>query len=360
MTDHSSDNNEFSLNKFDIEDDTPAGNGDFFDDDLFNEMNLDSDTGEQEEFGETYSPGYSRKEPAIISHDDQPPLSDPVDTYEPVQTASPFANAAETAPIQKPVAPPMEDDQFSNHEDPDKGSRTRLATTFAVVALLLAGFVVWLNLSDDSSDQQGREKTVNFDARLQTTDTQLKAADAQVEELKKLLNSRINAVNNQQQHFSSQIEQMEDQQQKLKNSFNSKIAKLQEELNKLNNRQQQFKKPQPVKAVAPAIKVKKPRVTQNALPAPITSADQIASRPATESAGWVINLLSVDNKETANKEAQRLNNLGIAATVATTSIKGKLWYRVRLEGFADREDAAARKKELSSKHGIKDAWVHKP
>ena len=72
---------------------------------------------------------------------------------------------------------------------------------------------------------------------------------------------------------------------------------------------------------------------------------------------WAVNVMSLQNSKAANQLLQKLNNGGYAATVQQTQIAGKTWLRVRIEGFATRQDATGFSSDINYMYGIEQPWV---
>jgi hypothetical protein len=101
------------------------------------------------------------------------------------------------------------------------------------------------------------------------------------------------------------------------------------------------------KSSAPASVVTKPTVT--------------AIKPAVNSGHgpWVVNLTSLSHAMAANNEVTRLKKLGIHAESIKVMTQGKIWYRIRVPGFASAENADRQRKILGNRLGIRDTWIGK-
>ncbi len=93
---------------------------------------------------------------------------------------------------------------------------------------------------------------------------------------------------------------------------------------------------------------------------PVKSATKPAPKPVIKPKGWVINLTSVSSSESAKQELARLKSMGVDAQAIRTEARGKIWYRIRVSGFATFEEAEAQGKLLGEKLNISDIWVGKP
>ena len=107
------------------------------------------------------------------------------------------------------------------------------------------------------------------------------------------------------------------------------------------------------------------------LPPPISSASSVRLSPVQPSApaplptplptssnrGWVVNITSVSDPDSAYQEVQRLRAMGIQAESARAFSNGRVWYRIRVPGFATHDEAAAARPSLEAQLGITDTWV---
>lgn len=247
----------------------------------------------------------SRKEP-IIAADREPDLFGETDDApaEPdhlENLASPSFAASESAAL--------------NMSESDEGEVREIqwSTILSLLAILLSSVAIILNLTASTP------MASVTDQELATYEQQARASEAQYLELKQQLDRRLRALEATQEHLGDSLQ--------------------------MRVKQIDAKRTEAV--AAPAVTaVKKTTTTQ--LPAPITSN------------GWAVNLLSVDDKQVATKEKNRFNSLGIPAEIASFYINSVLKYRVRVSGFASKDEAATYKAKLASEHGIKDAWVYKP
>lgn len=210
----------------------------------------------------------------------------------------------------------------------DQRSGTTSITVFAILAMLVAGIAVWLNpgATNDTGDTDGNANIVESQPVLGT--------DIQMQRLEKRISS---------------LEQQSGQQ---RDALNQKIDHLQQQLSALSGQvaKKTVSPPQSTRhAKTPVVRRKSTR--------PHASTSAVTSAPVT---GWVVNLVSVDSQYAADKALKRYQAQGISAEIFPVKVKGKTWYRIRITGFANKQEAATQKKYLASKHGIKNAWVQKP
>jgi len=95
------------------------------------------------------------------------------------------------------------------------------------------------------------------------------------------------------------------------------------------------------------------------LPAPISRVDIAPVQEINRSAGsgWVLNITSVSDQESAYQEVNRLRSMGISAESARAVSNGRTWYRIRIPGFASHDEAVRARPGLESRLGIRDTWV---
>ncbi|GMR00795.1 MAG: hypothetical protein BMS9Abin19_0133 [Gammaproteobacteria bacterium] len=74
---------------------------------------------------------------------------------------------------------------------------------------------------------------------------------------------------------------------------------------------------------------------------------------------WAVNMMSLQSASAAAQLQQKLNDGGYATAVQQTQISGKTWLRVRIEGFATRQDANIFASSINYKYGIEQPWVVK-
>ena len=115
------------------------------------------------------------------------------------------------------------------------------------------------------------------------------------------------------------------------------------------------RKTQPVKASAgetrPAQQAAGGQTRRDANAAP---KKQAARREA--GSGFVINLASFSQRDSAERQKQSLRAKGYRARVKAVQVRGKTLYRLIINGFASRETAAAKAGQIRRRLGMK-AWV---
>ena len=191
--------------------------------------------------------------------------------------------------------------------------------------MLVAAIAVWMNPGATNKNSDTGNASV-------APSPQVLGADIQIQRLEKRIASLEQQSNRQREALNQRIEHLQQQISSLKGQLSKQAA--------TNKR--------------PASHARTPAVR----PKPAHS--QAATSPMTSTpAGWVVNLASVDSQYAADKALKRYNKQGIPAEISPTVLKGKTWYRLRIGGFASKQEAIAQKEYLAVKHGSKDAWVQK-
>ena len=109
--------------------------------------------------------------------------------------------------------------------------------------------------------------------------------------------------------------------------------------------------PPPAAVVAEA---PKPASVPASVPTPKPAATQSGS-----GGRWAVNVASVPDRASAQKELAKLGKAGFAGGIAEADVKGKTWYRVQVQGLPNKEEADDIAKQLKSA-GYAAAWVIKP
>jgi len=72
---------------------------------------------------------------------------------------------------------------------------------------------------------------------------------------------------------------------------------------------------------------------------------------------WGINLMSLQDNQSANALRQLLNDAGYAAEIETTDVDGEIYVRVRVKGFASKDDAESFATRIDRQYGIQRPWI---
>ncbi len=337
-TGHAADN-DFTLNHFDLHSDAsprPPQDGDLF---AATQPEQQSSDVQSDPYTDPFGApiqnekieGDDKAEPIVpraFADDDAAPDTIGAEAATATVAEPPVDHATPRSPndASKPVMPPRDGHQ---HDAPEPAARGRLhpITLFAVGAMLMAAIAVWMNAGSDASDDQSESATPAATASSAlVTDIQLRRLETRLSALEEQSAARIDALQLQ-------------------------IAALQQQLDKMNPTTArrtsalapQHRRPATVKSVSHS--------TASASLTPVRSQGAV---------GWVVNLASVDSKTAAQRTLARYRALGIPAELFPVTIKGKPWYRLRIAGFASRQEAETQRRYLAHKHGIKDAWIQKP
>jgi len=262
-------------------------------------------------------PGDEKKEPSIPQQ---------AESTANTQTAvpKPGPHKQQRMPDNEPepanIAPPVTDNP-SSALPAEQRSGTKPITIFAILAMLVAAIAVWLN-PGVGSDEPTPVKAVP-----------VLAEDIQMQQLE----IRISSLEQQNKQQNDALKQQMDKLQQ-------QVSRLSSQLSKQAGKQQRTRHPE---TTAVRRKSARPRAST----APVSTHS---------SPGWVVNLVSVDSKHAAVKALGSYKAQGISAEIFPAKVKGKTWYRLRITGFANKQEAVTQKKYLAVKHGIKNAWVQKP
>lgn len=92
----------------------------------------------------------------------------------------------------------------------------------------------------------------------------------------------------------------------------------------------------------------------------IDSADNTGNKvTSTKLEGWVVNLASFTNKNSAQKKAEQLSAAGLSSSLQQAVVKGSKVYRLSVGGFENRSEAELFIREAGDKYGLKNGWVRK-
>lgn len=108
-----------------------------------------------------------------------------------------------------------------------------------------------------------------------------------------------------------------------------------------------------------AVKSAPSEPAEEAVPQPVPATPQVPISSAPSNGDWVVNISSHAKEELATKENARLQSLGLNSEIHTARVKERTWYRIQITGFASKDEAKAKLKDLKQHSGIKDAWIGK-
>ncbi len=327
MQDKSNNNDEeFSLNKFDVNDDGPKSKVTEGDD--FNAL-----IGGNELFDAPFED--DKQVPSIsdtlVSHQDiseqEALAADEMGAF----TGDEYPSPVVDEPL---IAADMDrlDDMFPDEtEQPvQEESGSRVISIFVVVAIVIVALVAWLNMGGDEEALSQRHLSQPvLDEEIQMLRSE-----------KKLLEM--------QQSLSALQERLA--------AKDKQIAELTHLVAEQSRKHQRLA----AKKAAPVIKKVRPIVQKPVDKSVFEPIQSVQPMVKNKQVGWVIVIASVATRAAADKALKGLKANGINAEVKPTTVKGKPWYRIRISGFASRQAANAKKASLQKQHGIKDTWIHKP
>ena len=278
----------------------------------------------------------------------------------------PNSDRIEIPPVDRPVAEPKRENQGA----------LPIGALLGGGALLLAAYAAWTNLGLTARIASLEERpTLRIEDMAKLQNQELQALSKRIDEQQKQiasLQATLDKQNGQKGGLESSIEKLNEKHKAdvaaLMQRQASEIKTLNEELKQLKERSlEKAKKAAEVPAASPpAAKpkpvVRKPVEDRTELPGPIESASEVeqpaSSGAADRQASWGINIVSLESEEAAIQEVERLKGLGLNAEILETSANGRAWYRVRVAGFASKDEAQQMQSTLAKEHGITGTWVN--
>ncbi len=195
-------------------------------------------------------------------------------------------------------------------------------TIFAIAAMLIAAVAVWFNPGAENNHdneaipQQEAQTILNPDIQMQRMERRISSLEQQMSQGNVALKERVDHLEKQLSSLSSLVTKQTEIRRSGKHVIKSKPS-------------------EPKK----------------------TSITPVSVKPHT---GWVVNLMSLDSLPAAKKALADFKAKGITADIGRYSAKGKTRYRIRVAGFASKQEAETQKEYLARKYHIKAAWVNKP
>jgi len=310
------DEQEFSLNKFDLNDEDKK------------EIDL----------GDSHYAVDEQKEIIVVDYEDSKQAPSVPDSFESPQHddtdaiksssddsffSPPRVEQASISADPNPI--PISDDDFPHFEEPvQQASGNTTKTIFVVLAIVVVALLAWFSLAGGDHEQQGTH--LHSQEGLQNADP-MPGMQTQIASL-------------QQRLSSMQADLI---------AKNQQIAELTHQLS------EQARQPKSA-SIKQSTAKKKTTVTQRRIQ-PI-QATTIPIHPPRSTGSWAIIIASVNSRAAANKALTRLKAKGIAADISPITVKGKAWFRIRVSGFASRAEAEIQKTYLAQRHGIKGVWLH--
>jgi cell division septation protein DedD len=254
-----------------------------------------------------------------------------------------------------------------------------LAIILAAVVILVSVYAMW-----SDSGQSEKVQVLEENPHLQIGETgklqnqEIEALRQQISELEKkqkLLTDQKSSLESQLQkqagkHKADMAALMQKQLveiKTIKDEFNGKLADIKAVKPKPTIVVSKPEPPaQPVAATPITIKkpvIRKPEVNKSGdLPGPIESVSDVSATISPSSANrqksWGVNLMSLGSETAARQEIRRLQAKGIQAESLQVSSGGRNMYRIRVAGFANKQEALDMQALLARKHGLKGTWVN--
>jgi cell division protein FtsN len=340
-----------------------------------------------------------------------PPADSGLSYEDPNNSSSDFASALQSAQNDRQASESpsgkmsaQEDDSFLDDDDPmllldeelimDKESNeggilTIAALVLAVVGIAIAGFSTWQNINsssqiteltnrlDNPPPPEPDPKLIEIESMLSQTDKKLSTIDTRLHSdaaSLKDLDDRLRLILEEQQKFAAQtgkLEGIETQLKGLGDKIGSIDGRISENQKQLEAQQQEMRTeftaqlqtlsttPPPAKVTAAtdpaAVAV---QTLQPAKKDTTTSTSKPASTAKTGSSGpWVANLASFRAERDALRLLKSLQRHGIFPKKRKIYAKGKSWYRLYVDGFANMRAANRYIEKVKGKPGLNQAWA---
>lgn len=267
-----------------------------------------------------------------------------------------------------------------------QGGGLSIATILAAAALLASVYAIWLGggQSDRIAQLETNERPKIEDMdKLQNQDinalaNKLSAVEKEQQKLAAMKAGLESMIAKQAEKNRSDLAGLESRVQKQEEKHKADlVALMQRESNnhkammeKLAVQKPASSKPgstpaQPVQkapvAAKPKTSTQKPVIDDSELPGPIESASEAqaaGSSAADRQSSWGVNLMSVESEAAATKEIERLRGLGIQAESIAITVGGRQMHRIRVAGFASKQEALDMQARLARENGLKGTWVN--
>ncbi len=202
----------------------------------------------------------------------------------------------------------------------------------ALLALLAAVFAAWQAFDTSSRLEETTMKLQALQQRKAPTGSPVATADG---ELRGDLEKLMAQVNEMAATLDGSLVELREQNEKALAAVNERLETLEK---------------QPAK---PAATTPVPAARQ--LVEMIPAASTETTQPTTN--GWSVNLISLSSEKDADEELARLRNLGVRAEKHRVEQDGRVWFRLRVSGFASRDGAMAYIETVKDKAGVDNTWV---
>ena len=319
---------DFSLNKFDVMDEDlneskvrQADRLDAFDTAFEDDVHASHDETDSADKQEPSIPGWFDAGQEDRALDDVLPETAAVGRSFSSSSPSPSPSAADQGePVVAPVIEHLQEDSLSASQPTQQAAGSRMIV-LSVVVILLVAIIAWFIMASSEEDllYQQPQAVLADDVQMQRMDKKISSLREQVTGLQKRLLL-------QEQQIAALTHLLAEQSRQQKKVIANKPV-----LKKLTSKKPVQKK---TKAVAASV-IKK------------------------QAMGWTIVVASVNTRSAAERALKSLKGKGIAAEISPIVVKGKPWYRIYVGGFASKQEAQAKKAYLLTRHGLRDAWLHR-
>jgi len=220
-----------------------------------------------------------------------------------------------------------------------------ITMSLGLIAVLVAVLAVWFGLSASQQADSLKAQSAKLQQQIKLMEEQQKqqseALEQQAENLQQQLNDLTKVVANKAtaNWQASHAENGADSSNRTKKSGSKSVFQ------------------------AKHLKVITPEQKPVILNKRSTKKSTVKSDPPLEVAvgsvkGWIVNLSSMESQKAAIAEVRRLRAKDIKAEFVRVVAKGRVWFRIRISGFANEREAIAYQKYLNEFHSI-DSWHHK-
>jgi len=203
---------------------------------------------------------------------------------------------------------------------------------FVVVAVVVLGIVAWLNMGEDESNETVPATELAMPPVVHLDSTQGLPIDQRQSDAE-------NTLSHVQQRLSMMEERFDAQKQQAGNVKPASAVDIQPETRSVKESMQ------PTTHAVQFAKAEKPLRSYR--------------KQVKQAVGWVVVIASVNSRAAAIKHVDQLKAKAIEADIYPTSVNGNAMYRIGVGGFASHDEAAAQKKYLVHKLGVKGAWLYK-
>jgi len=241
-----------------------------------------------------------------------------------------FADVQNSAPVER-QAPEVGKPQQSHGRAPG------LTGSLALVMLLALG-ALWYGLRIDTKFMALEESLTQLSRETQRNSSTVEKSGQE-----------LSSIIERQQQNNQSIQKIERLVEELRQSKETELARLGEQIEAL----------QQADAVAepavPPIPAAEPEPEPKPEPKPSAKAEP---EPGSKiSPAWGINLAAYASQAAATREIERFRAVGLDVVVQVVRVAKKDWYRLRIDGFADRRAATSFIQQNRHLPELAKAWV---